>query len=346
MKSSLRPTSIDDLPALRQFLAGAFDVELDAPFLNPTVMAWKYWDRRDDCAGPRGYVLEKEGAIVAHAGIWPMTFSDGANAVRGIHMIDWASAKESPGAGLALVQKLAAMFDFIYAIGGSEMTRKVLPAFGFVEYTMEWKGMRPLRPMQQILTHQYRNWKLAPRLARNWLWARTKGQSPHRNWKTIEIQPKEISQELYTAEMAGAEFSMRPPAFFEYLLRSPVARFGLYGIVDGRERMGHFAISLLRGQARIAGVWLRNPGQDDWAAAYFLAQEAALRLKGANEIVVVGCEGYSHEAAVQAGFRVLQGSPVYVLNKKKKLQLSPEFQFQLSDNDAAFLDSGTASYWT
>lgn len=346
MKSSLRPTSIGDLNALREFLARAFGVGPNAPSLDPALMSWKYWDRRDDWTGPRGYVLERDGAITAHAGIWPMIFGAGTDAVQGIQMIDWASARESPGAGLALVQKLAAMFDFIYSIGGSEMTCKALPAFGFSEFTREWRGMRPLRPLQQILTHQTRTWKLAPRLVRNWLWSIPKGSSPYRNWNAIEIAPQEILREIDLAGVADARFSPRPPAFFEYLLRCPVARFSLYGIVENGELRGHFAISVLRGQARVAGVWLREPVHETWAAAYYLAQQTALRLKGAYEIVAIGSEGPSRGGVAEAGFRTMQGPFVYLLDKRRKLPLSPEFQFQICDDDVAFRDSGTASYWT
>ena len=187
MKSSLRPTSIEDLDRVCQFLQQAFNTTPDAAFLDPAVMAWKYWDRRDDWEGPRAYVLERDGVIVAHAGLYPVTFAAGE--VRGIHMIDWASAKDSPGAGLALVQKLNSMFDFIYSIGGSEMTCKALPAFGFIETARQWRGARPLRPLQQILQHQRRNWKLAPRLLRNSLWAlaKTSGDGLDEGWKAEEI---------------------------------------------------------------------------------------------------------------------------------------------------------------
>src|SRR5258708_13141417 len=187
MKSILRPTSINDLSMVRQFLQRAFNTGPDAPFLDSSVMAWKYWDRRDDWEGPRAYVLERDGVIVAHAGIYPLTF--GAGEVRGAHMIDWASAKDSPGSGLALLQKLSTMFDFIYSIGGSEMTCTLLPAFGFVEYTRQWNAARPLRPLQQILNHQYRNWKLAPRLVRNFLLALPKASDGrlHEGWNSEGI---------------------------------------------------------------------------------------------------------------------------------------------------------------
>jgi hypothetical protein len=125
-----------------------------------------------------------------------------------------------------------------------------------------------------------------------------------------------------------------------------VARFSLYSIVVDRELRGHFAIGVLRGQAKIAGVWLREATREAWSAAYFLAQQTARRLKGAYEIVAAGIGDPSREGAAQAGFRIMSGPPVYLLDKKRKLSLSPDFQFQISDDDGVFLDTGTASYWT
>ena len=344
MKSSFRPTSVDDAVPLCQFLARVFGIPETAPSLLPVVMSWKYWDPRPDFAGPRSYILERDGVIVAHTGLWPMTFGSGENAVRGVHMIDWASAKESAGAGLALVQKLAGMFDFIVGIGGSEMTRKVLPAFGFVEYAQVWKGARPLRPVLQIATHQYKNWKLAPRLVRNTITS-MKGDTPHKIWLPKEIKPQDIARDLATGP-DNARFAPRSPEFFEYFLRCPAGPVHLYGIFDGAEIKGHFAICLLRGQARIAGVWLREPTLESYTAAYFMAAGAARCLPGANEIAAVGTKGVSGEGAARAGFQVAEGPWVYLLDKKKKLSLPADFQFQPSDDDEAFLDYGVANYWT
>jgi hypothetical protein len=346
MKSSLRPTSIADLSALREFLQRAFNTSHNAPFLDPSMMAWKYWDRRDDLEGPRSYVLVRDEVIVAHAGIYPLTF-DGGN-IRGVHMIDWAAAKDSPGAGLRLLRELHTMFDFIYSIGGSEMTCKILPAFGFVEYARQWRGARPLRPFQQIVKHQYRNWKLAPRLLRNFLWASPNASEGRvvKGWKSKEIGSGDISQRFYSQRVADAHFSPRQPAFFEYLLRCPVMRIRLYDIRDKTESKGHFALGVLRGQARLAGVWLHDPDDETWQAAFSLSQQAARRLDGANEVVAAGTQGRSEQAAVQTGLRIMGHTPVYMLNKNQKLALPPDFQFQLGDNDGLFLDLGTASYWT
>jgi len=172
------------------------------------------------------------------------------------------------------------------------------------------------------------------------------GSNPYPRWKAIETVPQEISPEIWLRGMAEALCFPRPPGFFEYLLRCPAARFRLYGIVDGGARMGHFAIGVLRGQARVAGLWLRDPSRETWAAAYYLAQKTARRLKEAYEVVAVGTDGASGESAALAGLRIKPGSPVFLLDKRKKLSLAPDFQFQLSDDDEAFLDIGTASYWS
>jgi hypothetical protein len=339
MNSSVRPTSIDDMSKVRNFLQQAFSTSRDAHFLDPAVMAWKYWDRRGDWEGPRSYVLEYDGVIVAHAGIYPLTFCAGQ--VRGAHIIDWASAKGSPG-GFALLQKMGTMFDFLYGISVSEMTRKVLAASGFVEYARQWRGARTVRPFQQILKYQFQNWKIAPRLVRNLLLSSPKAADGglEEGWKSEEITPSDVSEEFYPQIMADSYFSPRPPEFFEYLLRCPVMKMRLHSIQDKSGPKGHFAIGVLRGQARIAGVWLRNPDPEGWQAAFSLAQRAATQLKEACEILVAGTEGPSEQGAARSGLRITGYNPVYLLNKKGKLTLPQNFQFQLSDDDRLFLDSG------
>jgi hypothetical protein len=42
----------------------------------------------------------------------------------------------------------------------------------------------------------------------------------------------------------------------------------------------------------------------------------------------------------------MKQTPVYLLNKNGKLTLPDDFQFQMCDDDTAFLDSGQASYNT
>jgi hypothetical protein len=79
---------------------------------------------------------------------------------------------------------------------------------------------------------------------------------------------------------------------------------------------------------------------------YELAQGAARRVKGANEIAVRGSVGPSGTAGEQAGFRMVQQDTVYLLNKKGNLVLPENFQFQMIDDDVFLLDVGSAFYYT
>lgn len=346
MKLSLRPTTIHDLNEVREFLRQSFDSSDDAPFLDPTLMRWKYWDQRGDWDEPRAYVLEQDGAIAAHAGLFPLSFDRGA--VRGAHLFDWASSKRVPGAGRALLQRLEGIFDFLYAVGGNARTRKILPTLGFAEYVQTWNYARPLRPLRQILTHPNRDWKLAPRLVRNYVWSTSKaaGDQPDTGWKARRIEPAAVSGEFYREGMTASRFSPRTAAFFEYMLRCPALETHLFGIEDSRGPQGHFAMGVMRGQALLAGVWLREPDEEAWGAAFSLAQQVALELEEANEIVVSGTVGASEQGAALAGLRKVEYTPVFLLNKKGRLTLPADFQFQLCDSDAFFLDLGHSAYWT
>jgi hypothetical protein len=308
------------------------------------MLKWKYWHERDDWSGPRSYLLERGGKVVGHVGLWPVCFQAESNEIqRGIQMIDWAAAKDAPGTGIALVQRLAKTFDFIYSIGGSEMTQKILPAFGFREYAKTWNGARPLRPVPQIASHPARNWKLFPRLVRNGFWALypplvTQG------WRADPISPEDFPKELLTLRSPQKCSFARERGFFEYLLSCPGARFQLYSVCDPNGPKGFVLISLIRRQARVAGIWLDSPDREAWKHCFTLSQEAAALFPEACEVVVRGTRSTSSDAAAASGFRLHSGPSVYLLDRKGKFPR--DFDFQMTDDDLCFLDDGTVSYWT
>ncbi len=343
MSRSLRPTTPEDLEPLRQFLSTTFDVDASVPWLQPAMLQWKYWAPRGDWAEPRSYVLERDGTIVAHAALWPLPLQRGEVAVRGVQMLDWAAARNVPGAGLTLVQRLATMFDFMYSVGGSEATRKVLPAFGFAVRTQQWKGVRPLHPLRHAMHHGQRTWKLPARFLRNALWSLRSPADSDARWSAHLCEPANVAQ---TNTSSCLSFSPRPAAFFSYLAACPTAAFHLYQLQHDGAAAGHFLLSLVRGQVRLAGAWLLSPAPETWSAAYALACRAAAALPGACELAVSGsAPGPSQEAAERAGFRTWQGAPVFLLDKQDKAGLCEHFQFQFSDDDQAFLDSGTPDFW-
>lgn len=337
----LRPTHPGDTPQLAALFKDSLGMQSGSPGLQPEVMSWKYWQRRDDWTEPRSYVLEDGAKIVSHAAIWPLTFGSGTTAIKGIQMIDWVAASQSPGAGLALVRRFAGMFDFIYSIGGSESTRKILPLFGFRACAKAWQAARPLRPIRQAFTHQAKNWKLAPRFLRNFLWSQYPRLDLDQPWAVRRIVADES---ISTADQFS---SPRSKSFFEYLQRCPTADFTLWQILDRQTPVGFFSLAIVRGQARIAGIWLHNATEAGWQTAYTLAQRTARSVSGSPvEIVARGTEGITATAALKAGLRIQSRVPVFLLNASGKWVLPDNFQFQLADDDATFLDSGSHNYLT
>jgi hypothetical protein len=343
-RSIFRPTDPSDLARITDLLARAFKTSPTAPYVNPLLMNWKYWEPREDWAGPRSYVLERNNVLVAHAGIWPVTLlNDRGERVTGIHMIDWAAAENSPGAGIALIQKLAGIFDFIFCIGGSDVAQKVLPTVGFITHTRTLRGARPLRAIRQILSHPDRSWKLPPRLVRNFLWSVYPRVAPKSGWNSLPIAAEQSADLLNTISSAK-HFLPRSPGFFEYLLRCPGAALQLHMVHDPNGPRGVFALSRVGRQIRLAGLWLRDPDNECWTQAYILAQRAAAKIADACEFAASTSQGASGNAATASGLRVWSGPAVYLLDKNRIV--SGDFQFQLCDNDAFFSNSGRVSYWT
>jgi hypothetical protein len=331
--STFRPTTAADEACLIEFLARVFAVSTRAPFLDRALLRWKYWTPREDYAEPRSFVLERNGVITAHAGIWPISIGTGQDRARGAHMIDWASDASAPGSGVALVQHLTRQFDFLYSIGGSAMTQRVLPAFGFKQVTETWMGARPLRPLRQVRFHQAKNWKLPARLARNVWWSVTPARHEKNGWTAAEAQ---------VADFDAPISCPRTQAFFSYLDRNPAIQVRLYRLFANCKTEGWLALSLLQKQARVIGIWLQTPSAANLRSAYLVAENAAASLGDACEISAEGSAGPSETAARQAGFRIARRTPVYLF-QKSGTPLMP-FEFQLADNDEFFLSTGVPEF--
>lgn len=342
MATVFRPTTPADAPQLTALMSTAFSVKADDPLLAPDMMQWKFWSARHDFSEPRSYAMERNGKIVAHAGIWPMTVHTDVGTFRGCHMLDWAADTRVPGVGAAFLQKFSALFDFVYAIAYSEMAHKVLTGFGFTPTAENWVGARPLRPLQQMRTHQLKDWRLPMRLARNTLWSVVPGAGVPKGWSVEEglCEFDGVERPCTTTLQAA-----RPQAFFEYLATCPFVRFRVFEVRRDGQAVGRIALSHVGGQARVAGVWLTDHSPDARRTAFLLAQDAARQSKTASELLVHGSVPEAEHAAVAAGVRILKRKPILWLSKNPSLPTRP-FGFQMIDSDAMWLSDGTSGYLT
>jgi len=340
LSSLFRPTTIRDEQQIIDFLTSTFSLSREEPFVQPPLLRWKYWDARDDTTAPRSVVIERDGHIVAHAGLWPVTIHTAEKTESGIHMIDWAADPKVPGAGVALLQRLTKSYDFVYAIGGSDMTRSILPKFGFriAAQTLTWA--RPLRPWQQMLRHQSRDFRLPVRFARNVFWSRI---PPRFNLSGWTVRDLDSDNETRAGIFAMAK--ERDESFFKYLQRCPVSRCLIYSIVKDRRSAGFFVLSILRDQTRMAGVWLQDATPDFWSIALQLAQDVARERTTTSEFVVRCSLESVGIAAAQTGMRLRDQTPVFLFRKNNEGEPLP-LQYQFCDNDAFFLEGLSPSFLT
>ena len=328
MASFCRHTTVADEERLTEFLTRVFAADPRADFVSPSMLRWKYWAPREDCPEPRSFVMERDGRIIAHVGLWPVTVRTDAKSERGVHAMDWAADTQARGAGVSLFMSLTKSYDFVYGMGGSEMTRSILPKLGFRKVAEALTWARPLRPWRQMLKHQRKDLRLPLRLARNIWWSRIPPRVIPRGWAPVEPGAG-------SAGWLAALARERDEFFFRYLQQCPVAPCLTFHIANGGRIVGFFVLSVVGEQARVAGVWLENPSPDTWRIAFHLAQDAALKHTNTSELIARCTTEASAIAAGQAGMRLRMRTPVVLFRKDGGAEPLP-LQCHLCDSDAIF----------
>ncbi|MFZ0958882.1 MAG: hypothetical protein WAN60_21265 [Candidatus Sulfotelmatobacter sp.] len=328
-----RPTTGDDEERLSEFLTRMFSA--NAGLVSSSMLRWKYWTPREDWPEPRSYWMERDGCIIAHVGLWPVTVRTGTKGERGVHAMDWAADPHARGAGWSSIKNLTRTFDFVYGIGGEEITRAILPKLGFRAVADALTWARPIRPWRQMLRHQSRDWRLPPRFARNLWWSRIPLRQVPSGWAAVAA----------TAEGFAIPSRERDESFFRYLQQCPVATCLTFNIVNKDRVIGFLALSVVREQARVAGVWLESPSPEIWRIAFQLAHDAALEHTDASELVARCSTEVSVIGARQAGMRLLKRTPV-VFFRRDGSELLPSLQFQMCDSDDLFITGPQATFLT
>ncbi|MBI3680696.1 MAG: hypothetical protein HY235_09895 [Acidobacteria bacterium] len=346
MSQSFRPASPGDFEAIADLTTRVFRLSPDNPFRDRAYQHWKYWRQHPDWGGSRSYVIELGGRIVAHGCTWPMRLLSAAREWKGQFLIDWVADPETPGAGISLLKRTANLVDGVCAIGGSEMTRAILPKFGFRPYNEAWFFARPLRPFLQTRTHQFNNWKLPLRWARNTWWRWWPPLPPGREWRAIEQAPGALGEHLWPKPSPDSLIGVRHAALFEYLLACPAVKFRFYQLARQDRPCGYCCLSLVHHQVRIADLWVESKEEDDWKAAYRAAFEAALLDPEAAEVITMSSMPLARKALLGCGFRLLDKIPIAFFGTKEFLAAGTAFHLQMIDSDFSSMHGTGPEYRT
>jgi hypothetical protein len=343
---SFRATGPDDFAAIADLATDVFQLEHENPFRDRNYQEWKYWRPHADWNGSRSYVTERDGKMVAHGCTWPMRFQTVEREWSGQYLIDWAAAATAPGAGIALLRRTAAMVDGVCAIGGSEMTRAIMPKIGFRPFNTVWLGARPLRPILQARSHQFRNWKLPLRLVRNTLWSVWPRLPSSNGWSARECPPSELPPDLWPRPFDSVAVCGRSAAQFEFLLACPAVRFTFYVLTREGKPAGYFCLASIHHQIRIVDLWTPRPDVSEWTAAYAMALRTAARIPGAAEAVAMSSLPVGQQALLRCGFRIQVTLPVMLYGSRQFLSAAESFHIQMADCDFGFVHGNGAEYRT
>jgi len=345
MKPVLVRSSPEDASKIAAFLCQVFHAGPEDAVARPEHMHWKYWAEREDWPGSRSFRLEREGVIVAHGAAWPSEVRPPSGPVlRGAQVIDWAGEPSAPGAGLALMKKIAPEYvDLIFALGGSEATRKILPVFGFKPFNEILFFAKPLRPFSQVATHQRRDWRSPARLLRNLGWS----------WRSTRLAPGWTSRAVDGGEIrswpepgGGVTVLGRDAQRFRYFARCASIRSQLYMVERDGGEAGYFYLVFVPGQARVADAWSTAGDVGSWMQIYALAITRALEDRGTNEITAWAGLESAQGGLAQCGFECRGRERLMIYDPQKALDPSARLHFQMVDNDAFFRHSGRAEYET
>lgn len=313
MPSELRPTQPSDgaeLQALAQRLLG---VAPDSPMFEERHMRWKYWGSADDGC-PRGYVLVRDGAIVAHAGVLPLRSRTLAGSVTLLHPFDWMSEPSAIGSGAALLSRLSKLADGLLIVGGSAMTQRMVRplgfrAFGEVQLYAAAAGSRP--PVAA-----YETQPLTPALL-----PRPPGPAPA--WLAFE----------------------RPVSWLSACLRCPALPMDLLSVRREGHPLGELMLAFAPGQARVVAFWPRFSERSQRAALLIAARQIAEARAGIDEVVCMANAPEDRLALEDAGFRAIGAVPMFVLAAASAIGDSDRLAFQMLDGDLAFLHDGHPRPW-
>jgi hypothetical protein len=348
MKTTIRPTTAADGPALAGFLSEMFGHAPDYPGVALRQLHWKYWLERVDWPGARSFVMARGSEILGHAGVIPGRYAWNGDRLRIIHVIDWAARPGAIGAGNALMKHVGRLAEALLAVGGSEQTLAMLPTLGFKAYGDAVGHVRILRPARHLSDASNRNWRLLPRFIRGTVWAVTASRRVEGAWTVTRLSPEDLASAAIplprpTPSMAVLE---RSAALFRHELACPATPMTLHRVDDaaGRPR-GYFLLAFAPGQARIADCWMDSDRPTDWRALIQLAVRIAAQDPRVAEVVTVSSDAAFSTRLAECGFHARTVRRVELRPAPGVSLPSARVRVQMIDDDSAFMHAGRPEFW-
>ncbi len=298
-----------------RLLSEAFGINTLPPNLHPEVQAWKYFAAHPWWPTTRSYVLESGNEIAAHGCIAPIRFSFSGSILESMVIIDWASGKLVPGAGLLLYRRCIELQKAsLFAIGGSSDTVRILPEVHWFKpkADMKWYA-RVLKPWGRFLRSN-RGARDLLKLLRNLQWTLGHPLPEAGLWTCRPARPDD------PVFIPAGDFVPihRTKEWIDYLRACPAAKCSFWILEHKGVPSGHALVANLGGSARIADFALQGKVTQQTTTEAFSALLRCLAADHENiEVVAASTLAQEVNAFESCGMRHRRNSPVLLADPQK-----------------------------
>jgi Acetyltransferase (GNAT) domain len=337
MVGEIRAAQLDDLPAVAKLLLRVYQFEPSDHHADLELLEWKYLRARPGWEGSRSYLIEKDGQIVAHCGICPVTFRlpDG-NVVNSLTMMDWAADPTVKGAGRMLFRKLMEMAPTSFIIGGTAATRNILPRIDFrpAGETLAFTGW--LRPWQEFRLRPHTR-RSIPRLLHGLTHPARNRSGGSAEWDFVGVT--RFDNSLLTS-LQGTKrewtFCQRTLADLNYMLDCPHVKMEGFLLRRQGQLVGYFIIGKMEWEARLLDLVVDSADPNDWILASMMVTKAARLYPEVCRIRVQSSFPILKQALEWNGYRCLYKEPLMLYDPANVLDAAFPLSIQLFDGDYGY----------
>ena len=337
MIGTLRAVERKDLRELGEFLVRVYKFEPSDFHFTPQLLEWKYLYPKTGWKGGRSYVLEREGKIVAHAGVGPVSFHlPSGQTVSSVTIMDWAADPAIPFVGIKLFRKLMAMAPTSFIIGGAAITRQIIPRMGFglagnaVTYSAWLRPWREFhgRPLSQRSILRLLHGMMRPIRRSNKL----RGA-----WKFVPVSEFDDSlQPILMGRKRPWTFPQRTVADLNYLLKCPHLEMRGFLLKRGDRLGGYFVMGKSGWETRLLDLVVDSENGNDWKRACAAVTNAALIDRDVCRIRVLSSVPILSQALLWNGYWRQYEEPIMVHDPGNALSRAFPVGFQLFDGDSGY----------
>src|SRR3974390_1585905 len=305
------PSSPAQRDAINRLLQGTFGIDAQ----SEAFQRWKYWDPHPLFREDRSYIVRDGEDIVAHACCWPILLQGAVGELRSMHLIDWVAKPDFPGAGLKVMRLCQKDVAVQFAIGGTEIARKICRAMGFKPYNSFYSLYRPLRPLQAAFRNSPRDWKMPARVVRNIGRRIFPRISMPSGWSVTRIEPRKIPEHLYPRPLSDEAASKRTPELLTHMMKCPVFEdANCYVLRQGSSEQAYFCVVSVRGQARLLDYGPNGLDEQTATAMGFAMQCVACSdFNNILDVSVATTEPTIRDGLVRSGFKAGAEEQIRVL---------------------------------